>query len=121
MKIIKVNETEYVEKKYYEKLDKEIKSLKKIIKNKPRFKEISYCGQGRVPIGMGSSRLNGEWASCTFSISYLQTAINMFRELRRDNVTFYFGENHPLIMGDYNKKTKMVAGIMIAPIKISDE
>jgi len=105
MKTITVDGTEYVSKKDY---DNKLIIEEKIKISKP------YLIHEDLILGVGSSKLTGEWIRVKIDIVYLEQAIRILKQIGVDVIDLCFTTDCPLCLGEVDKMGKF-AGVMIAP------
>ena len=70
-------------------------------------------------MGLGLAKIEGYSVVVNVSLDYLERAVKVLKVLHKGekdaNVDIAITRDHPLIIGEYNKETGTIAGIVLAP------
>ncbi len=89
--------------------------------SKKEFKIMNNVleADGNGIMGIGTAKVGGYSVVMRVSMDYLERAIKIIKTLhkgeREITVDIAVTDDYPMIIGEYDKKTKSIAGVILAP------
>jgi len=108
LEITTINNTKYVKKADADKLFKEA------LKNKISIK--SLLSNPCDTIALASTKINEEYKLVDIDIELLKKAIVILEQVEASRITIGFKEDNPVLLGEYDKETNRMKGVVIAPM-----
>jgi hypothetical protein len=109
-KEMEINGKKYIELDVYNELKKQIKSPPESIK----FISAGYTDPACV-MALGSVEVSPNYFKVNLSLSYLEKALKIVKQLDKDTVHICMAKDSPICIGNYDEDKNICSGVVLAP------